>query len=159
MKYLFEYNWIIRNEWFDLLQEIPKEELTKNRVGGLGNILETMFHIVKVEHNWICDLSERPISSVSYSDMDQDLGKIKELSNNFGEEVQTFIKGWEDTQEQRILHLTGNNGNEIRCTYGETLRHIIAHEIHHIGQLSIWIREIGLTPVSSNFIHRGIMLK
>ena len=91
--------------------------------------------------------------------MDQDLGKIKELSNNFGEEVQTFIEGWEDTQEQRILHLTGNNGNEIRCTYGETLRHIIAHEIHHIGQLSIWIREMGLTPVSSNFIHRGIMLK
>lgn len=28
------------------------------------------------------------------------------------------------------------------------MRHAIAHEIHHIGQLSIWARELGRKPVS-----------
>ncbi|MBZ4317248.1 DinB family protein, partial [Mycobacterium tuberculosis] len=32
--------------------------------------------------------------------------------------------------------------------------HIIAHEVHHIGQLSVWSRELRLQPVSSNFVGR-----
>ncbi|WP_276575678.1 DinB family protein, partial [Bacillus cereus group sp. BfR-BA-01524] len=35
----------------------------------------------------------------------------------------------------------------IECTHGEIIRHVIVHEIHHIGQLSIWAREIGKEPV------------
>ena len=34
--------------------------------------------------------------------------------------------------------------------------HVIDHEIHHIGQLSIWAREMGVVPVSANLIGRGI---
>ncbi|HDR5875335.1 TPA: damage-inducible protein DinB, partial [Bacillus anthracis] len=30
------------------------------------------------------------------------------------------------------------------------------HEIHHIGQLSIWARELNLRPVSANLIGRGL---
>ncbi len=32
------------------------------------------------------------------------------------------------------------------------MRHLIAHEIHHIGQLSIWSREMGIEPVSASLI-------
>ncbi|MEQ5790764.1 DinB family protein [Muricauda sp. NFXS6] len=158
MKHLFTYNWMIRDEWFDLLADIPKKELTLSRTGGPGTILETLFHIVKVEHNWIRDLKERPISSTTYADMDDKLEKIRELSDRFHEEVREFVMEWDGSSEGRMLHLTGGNGNEIRCTYGEALRHIIVHEVHHIGQLSIWAREIGIPPVSSNLIHRRIML-
>jgi uncharacterized damage-inducible protein DinB len=41
--------------------------------------------------------------------------------------------------------------------HGEVLRHVIAHEIHHVGQLSIWTKELGIKPVSANFIERGLM--
>jgi uncharacterized damage-inducible protein DinB len=40
---------------------------------------------------------------------------------------------------------------------GEVLRHVITHEIHHIGQLSVWVRDMGVQPVSANFIERGFM--
>lgn len=32
----FEYNWQVRDEWFEWCKQVPKEELLKNRVGGLG---------------------------------------------------------------------------------------------------------------------------
>lgn len=35
------------------------------------------------------------------------------------------------------------------------MRHTIALEIHHIGQLSIWARELGRNPVSANLIGLG----
>jgi len=40
---------------------------------------------------------------------------------------------------------------------GEILRHIIVHEIHHIGQLSSWSKEIGIPVVSSNFVGRDLI--
>ena len=39
---------------------------------------------------------------------------------------------------------------------GRILRHLIAHEIHHIGQLSIWSREMGIKPVSASLIDRDL---
>lgn len=36
------------------------------------------------------------------------------------------------------------------------MRHMIAHEIHHIGQLSVWAREIGKKPVSANLIGKEL---
>jgi len=39
-------------------------------------------------------------------------------------------------------------------TKNDILHHTIAHEIHHIGQLSVWARELNLSPVPANFIRR-----
>ncbi len=36
----------------------------------------------------------------------------------------------------------------------DILHHVIVHEIHHIGQLSVWAREIALHPVPANYIGR-----
>ncbi|MHB1630483.1 MAG: DinB family protein [Bacilli bacterium] len=45
------------------------------------------------------------------------------------------------------------NGEDKISTW-EILRHVIAHEIHRIGQLSVCAREIGREPVSANLICR-----
>jgi len=49
-----------------------------------------------------------------------------------------------------------DEGEREAHTYGEVMRHLIAHEIHHIGQLSVWAREIGKKPVTANLIGRGL---
>ena len=54
---------------------------------------------------------------------------------------------------------TNQDGEQESFTFGEVMRHVIAHEIHHIGQLSIWSREIGKTPVTANLIRRGLFDK
>lgn len=54
---------------------------------------------------------------------------------------------WSDEMEENILD---------DFTFGEIMRHVIAHEIHHIGQISIWTREIGYEPVSANLIGRKL---
>ena len=156
MKYLFEYNWKVRDEWLNYLVQVPKKELIKKRIGGLESIQETLFHIVKVEHNWIRDLKNESISSLTYDAKTYNLDTLKRISDEFRQEVKGYIDNWDGSKEFKSFHLSVGK-NEIRCTYGEALRHIIAHEIHHIGQLSIWLRELGLPPISSNLIHKNIM--
>lgn len=58
--------------------------------------------------------------------------------------------------ENNLFYDTLPNGSIVTDTWGEVIRHTIAHEIHHIGQLSIRARELGKKPVSANLIGRGL---
>ncbi len=148
---------MIREEWFSILKKNPHNEFIKQRTGGVGSISYTLFHIITTEHNWICDLKGIPILNLEFSSYQNDLDKIIELSQTLHRDVKEYLEKWNDGLEYKELKLTVPSG-VVHCTYGEALRHIIVHEIHHIGQLSIWVREIGMKPVSANLIHKGIML-
>lgn len=49
-----------------------------------------------------------------------------------------------------------NDGHPPYDSWGEIMRHVIAHEIHHIGQLSVWARQMGHKPITANVIGRGL---
>jgi uncharacterized damage-inducible protein DinB len=67
--------------------------------------------------------------------------------------VQLFLQTWTNDFEIEIVTVPWTKG---RYSKGEILRHVIAHEIHHMGQLSIWVRELGIQPVSANVIGRAL---
>ena len=156
MKHLYEYNWQVRDEWFELLQNISQEELNKPRVGGLKSFSETLFHIIVVEYYWISGLLGQSADRFQPSDY-RSLDELKKLSNNLHPRVNEFISKWSAEMESDIFEAHGPNGKLERFTYGEVMRHVLIHEIHHIGQLSIWARELDLEPVTANFIRRGII--
>ncbi|MFC4098654.1 DinB family protein [Paenibacillus xanthanilyticus] len=146
MQSLFRYNWIVRDEWFELLRQLPEEELTKTRAGGVGSFLRTMTHIVDVEDSWLRGL--RGLPDVPFDEERYPtLADAKAFSDACRPGVEDFVNAWTEERENERLE---------PFTFGEVMRHVIAHEIHHIGQLSIWARELGLQPPSANFIGRGL---
>lgn len=151
MEPLFQYNWQVRDDWFSWCEDVPEEELLKTRVGGLEGILKTLFHIVDVEYSWIRVLQgktefDEPFEAYS------SLAKVRDLSRQFHAEVEPFVKSW--TSEMEFNNLTFQDGDTFK--HGEVMRHVIAHEIHHIGQLSVWSREIGRQPITADLIDRGL---
>ncbi|CAM3724915.1 DinB family protein [Alicyclobacillus pomorum] len=155
MKTLFHYNWQVRDDWFSWCEDVPEDELLKTRIGGVGGILKTLFHIVDVEYSWIRVLQgktefEEPFEAYS------SLGKVRDLSKQLHAEVEPFVASWTPEMERKELTLQRPNGEWITYRHGEIMRHVIAHEIHHIGQLSVWAREIGREPITANLIRRGL---
>lgn len=156
MKYLFQYNWQIRDEWMNLFQRLPHEELIRKRDGGVGSILRTIFHIVDVEYSWIQVLmGEDIISDPCYEDH-ASLDLIMKLSNDCRVHIEEFINSISTAKDYEIVTPPWS---EEQYYFGEVLRHVIAHEIHHVGQLSIWAKQIGIEVVSTNFIDRGLINK
>ncbi|SDN74402.1 Uncharacterized damage-inducible protein DinB (forms a four-helix bundle) [Psychrobacillus sp. OK028] len=155
MKMFFQYNWLVREEWYQLCEKLSEEDLLCRRTGGVGSILETLFHIVDVEWSWIRILQGKPDFQEKFENY-KTLEKVRKLDAEFRLEVQAFVNDWNDTMENSILYDTLSDGRIEQETWGEVIRHVIAHEIHHIGQLSIWARELGEKPVSANVIGRGL---
>lgn len=145
----FQYNWQVRDEWFEWCIQLSIEELLKKRSGGVGSILYTLFHIIEVEYSWIRGImGERDI--IFDFDEYRTLEKVKNLSIELQEEIIEFLKHNENLSDEIVKVSWDTN----TYTKNDILHHTIAHEIHHIGQLSVWARELNLSPVPANFIRR-----
>ncbi|MGM9922707.1 MAG: DinB family protein [Bacillus sp. (in: firmicutes)] len=150
---LFKYNWQVRDEWFEWCQDVPWEELVKKRIGGMGSILHTLYHVCDCEQIWINQLQDTPV-------IDKDMNAVSTLEEVVAfsaltrENTGRFLQNYCDDWEQKPFTYHGRNGRSLSFTYGKALLHIITHEIHHIGQLSVWSREIGRKPVSSDLLIR-----
>ncbi|KIL37020.1 damage-inducible protein DinB [Cohnella kolymensis] len=156
MKTMFRYNWLVREEWYRWCEEVPEEELLRIRTGGVGGILHTLFHIIDVEWSWIRSLqgkSDFQENVENYSSLE----KIRKLDAEFRTEVENFVNSWDISMENRPFYDPQPDGRVDVDAWGEVMRHVIAHQIHHIGQLSVWAREIGKKPVSANVIGKGLI--
>ncbi|MFP7346513.1 DinB family protein [Bacillus safensis] len=152
MNKFFEYNWQVRDEWINWCHQLTTEELLQDRIGGVGSILYTLFHIMDVEYSWIRGIQGKEDVVLNFDDY-KTLAKVKTLSTTLRHEIVEFLKSHLDEKQDRIVTVPWD---EDEYTKNEILHHIIAHEIHHIGQLSVWAREKELTPVSANFIGRKL---
>ncbi|MGO4344499.1 DinB family protein [Paenibacillus sp. MCAF9] len=149
---LFRYNWIVRDDWFELCNQLSIEQLTLKRIGGPGSILYTLFHIVDVEYSWIRGIQGKPDIQVQFEDY-LSLQQVKALSDSWNKEMREYLDTWKIEFDHEQVTIPWNDGH---YTKGEIMRHVIAHEIHHMGQLSVWIRELGLKPVSANVIGKNL---
>lgn len=156
MQTMFRYNWVVRDDWFKWCEDIPEEELLRKRTGGVGGILHTLFHIIDVEWSWIRVLQGKPDFQENFEDY-KSLEQVRMLQSTYRQEVEDFVYAWDESKENRVLYDPQSDGTVATDTWGEVVRHIIAHEIHHMGQLSIWAREVGKQPVSANVIGRGLI--
>lgn len=148
---MFHYNWQVRDEWFAWCEDLPEEELAAEagwrRWKHSGNAVSYR----RRGMGWIRVIQGKPDFQEPLEQYNT-LAKAKALSAEFHKEVADFLDTWTDDMEG--LPVTDGTRH---FTAGEILRHVIAHEIHHIGQLSVWSRELGRAPVSANFIERGIV--
>ncbi|MCR8644356.1 DinB family protein [Paenibacillus sp. N1-5-1-14] len=157
MKIWFEHNRRLREEWYEWCKDVPLEELVKKRTGGIGGILHTLFHIVDVEWSWLQGMQGKPDFQENFEEY-MTLEKVMELDAKFRLDVEPFVQAWDDSYETRLFDVESPNGGEFIETWGVLMRHVIAHQIHHLGQISVWARGIDKKPVSPNLIRKGLMI-
>lgn len=153
MKVLFAYNWQVREEWFAWAEALPELELARPRTGGQKSISANLFHVVEVEEYWLSVLQGTPLERAEFAG--ENLPEIRKFSELVKPQTQAFLLRL--TPEQKTQNVSRlRNGTLETYTIAEVLAHMAAHEIHHMGQLSVWSRELGLAPPSANLIRRGL---
>ncbi|XXM71113.1 DinB family protein [Lysinibacillus sphaericus] len=150
---LFSYNWQVREEWFEWCKALPEEELIKPRIGGMGCILHNLLHVINCERIWISQLSGSPSAPKEYHDS-QTLEEMIDYSYRTKISTTNLLKIENAALNEKTLSIKTRKGNTYDFPFKKVLLHIVTHEVHHIGQLSVWAREIGKEPVSSDLIFR-----
>ncbi|MBT2681756.1 DinB family protein [Bacillus sp. ISL-35] len=151
---LFLYNWQVRDDWFNWCKSISPEELKAERVGGMGSILKNLIHVIDCELLWLNYMLEKP-NHYPEKDSITSLDDAIRFSDFTKKVTEDFISHLPNDFDGKLIHIKNNRGKVHTFSCGKILRHIITHEIHHIGQLSIWSREMDMKPVLSDLIIRN----
>jgi uncharacterized damage-inducible protein DinB len=146
----FKYNWQVREEWLAWCEQLSPEALLQKRIGGVGSIQYTLFHIIDVEYSWLRAIQGKEdviFDFNSYKSLDQ----LKILSRHTCSENRSFTSSLKTNTLSNKVYIPWEDEYH---TVSDILHHIAAHEIHHIGQLSVWARELKIAPISSGYIGR-----
>jgi len=149
---LFRYNWQVRDRWLDWCEGVPAGELLQGRSGGWQGILKTVFHMVDVEYSWIRTVrgeSEFTEPFERYAS----LAAVRDLSAEFRPYVAEYVDALDAcgrAELDRRFPAPWDASERLRVE--AVLEHVIVHEVHHAGQLSVWAREIGREPVSADWL-------
>lgn len=155
LEYLFRYNWQIRDEWIKWSEEIPYEELIKKRTGGMRSFLHTLFHVIDCEQLWINQMLEKPVIEKDIKTI-KSLEEVKLYATLTSKNTCLFLDEYKKDLNDKLLIIDKVNGDKLTFPYQKVLYHIITHEVHHIGQLSIWARDLGIAPVNSDLLIRDV---
>lgn len=151
---LFKYNWQVREDWFNWCESLSEEEFHKERVGGMKSIRETLIHVIDCELLWLNSLIDEKIV-FERRQLLTHLSEIKEYSTFVQSFTEQFIERLPSDYENKLIEVQRRAGSILEFTQKKILAHIITHEIHHIGQLSVWAREMQRKPISSDLIIRS----
>lgn len=150
---LFHYNWQVREDWFNWCLSISEEQFHKERTGGMKSIRETFIHIADCELLWLNSLVDEKVI-FEKRNVISELSEIIDYSNFVRVHTKRFLEQLPLDYENQIIEVNRRDGTKLHFTQKKILAHLITHEIHHIGQLSIWARELQLKPISSDLIIR-----
>lgn len=151
---LFKYNWQVREDWFNWCESLSEEEFHKERVGGMKSIRETLIHVIDCELLWLNSLIDEKIVFERRQLLTQ-LSEIKEYSTFVQSYTEQLIERLPSDYENKLIEVQRRDGSILEFTQKKMLAHMITHEIHHIGQLSVWAREMQRKPISSDLIIRS----
>ena len=151
---LFKYNWQVREDWFTWCESLPEEEFHKERVGGMKSIRETLTHIIDCELLWLNSFMDEKVVFEKRHSLTL-LSEIKDYSTFVQTYTESLIEKLPSDYENKIIEIQRRDGTILKFTQKKILAHMITHEVHHIGQLSVWAREMQRKPVSSDLIIRN----
>lgn len=151
---LFKYNYQVREDWFNWCESLPEGEFHKERIGGMKSIRETLIHVIDCELLWLNSLIDENIVFERRQLLTQ-LSEIKEYSTFVQSYTEQLIEQLPSDYENILIEVHRRDGSILEFTQKKILAHMITHEIHHIGQLSVWARELQRKPISSDLIIRS----
>jgi uncharacterized damage-inducible protein DinB len=132
---------LIRSDLLRLLSKFSEEELLYTPAPHCWTVGETFLHIAECEDYWINALVRRELALDLQYAMDQypDARAIRKHLE-FSHECSTpFIETLKEPDLERIISTP--DGETL--TLYEILLHVIEHEVHHRGELSLMLGLLG----------------
>lgn len=128
------------------------EVLGAIRTGGSdARSVQLMCHILAAERVWLERLKQQPQSVPVWPDPDlgQCEAEASDLARLWFEYLDLITAG----DVAQTVSYKNSKGEEWTNTIVDILTHVLMHSAYHRGQIASHMRQIGLTPAYTDFIH------
>lgn len=149
---LFDYNAWANRSIFDAVAQIPAEQYFRDLKSSYGGMHGTLAHIVWAEQLWLHRWLKRPNPAVAQGGDLKSLAAVRKRWEEVEAERGTFLSELSADHLDDTRIVKPSSGGEYVHTFRQMFRHFINHSSYHRGQIVTFLRQLGLTPPSTDLI-------
>lgn len=137
---------------FEAVAESSEDQLIHLVASSFPSVLATLAHVVGAEWVWLRRwLGENPagfpdwVATPALADLRVRLSAIER-------ERESFVAGLSDADLSRVVTYRNLAGRAFSDPLDGLIRHVVNHSTYHRGQVATQLRQLGVTPPSTDLI-------
>jgi uncharacterized damage-inducible protein DinB len=142
LRRLFAYN-----AWAN--REVVGSFLSSGNVPA--RVLQLNSHILAAERLWLARLQQQPQTVAVWPDFD--LQRCQAEAQTMPRLWESYLSGLDEGDLVTGVTYKNSKGEVFTSRREDILQHVILHSTYHRGQIAAAMREAGLTPAYTDFIH------
>ena len=147
---LYAYNAWAHQRIFESIGQLTPSQLVQPLGGSFSSIRDTVAHIVFAEWLWLRRWKgEMPTSQPDW--VKGDIASLRDQLSAIDRERAQFIESLSDDQLSQTRNFTDMAGKAHVRRLADMLIHVANHATYHRGQVASMTRQVGGTPVSTDF--------
>ena len=140
----FAYNAFVRKKYLNLITNLPKKTLTKDRGASYPSILDIQTHILDVCKSWL-HAYETGVDPPELKGLS--IAQVKKVGKEVDDYVDSVIQKLRPEDLNRSFNFTPSNGKKVvRISVREMLWHMIEEELQHRGELNALLWQDDIEP-------------
>ena len=150
---LFSYTEWANGRILESVRGLSEEQFTREIVSSFPSVRDTLAHIVMAEWIWLRRwLGESPMQRPEWALSAPSLETIATHLEAVQDERRALLDRVTDEELQRPIDYRLMNGEAHSTPLGDLMTHVANHATYHRGQLTTMLRQIGVTPPSTDMI-------
>jgi len=159
------YNQWVNRQLYDKVQQLPAEEIAKDRGAFFGSILGTLNHILVADLFWLRRFSSSKVSRDALAPV-RDMTMPTSLRDILFDDIQAlrskreemdalildFSQTWDEEMLATPIRYRIMAGEKHQQPLGALLQHFFNHQTHHRGQVTTLLFQAGIDPAATDLL-------
>ena len=149
---LYDYSCWANQKLLGVVSQLTPDEFTRHVAGSYGSVRNTLVHILSAEWGWLDRCGGPPRGDRLKPEDFPTLESILAVWKRVEIEMRTFLDNLHEERLTEDVTFAFGAGPTQSVARGDLLQHAVIHAVHHRGQISLLLRELGRTPVNVDFL-------
>ncbi len=149
---LYAYNDLANGQLLNVLRTLPAEAFTRPMGSSFSSIRDTFSHIIAGEWIWLERWSGRIPTAAPDWLSSEDLGVLADHLTDVQQCRQSLLTGLDEKTLGTTVSFRFLDGTPGSYSLHDLLVHVFSHSTYHRGQLVTLIRQVGGTPVGTDYV-------
>ncbi len=153
LRELYNYNFWARDQQLAAIATLSEEQLARPLGSSFGSVRGTLAHLLGADWVWMQRIryGHSP-RSVPWASEIQTLEDFRGRWQKIEEEMRAFLSGLKPEALATPLTYVNFKGETWTYALWQCLVHLVNHSTYHRGQVTMALRQLGLTPPGIDFL-------
>jgi uncharacterized damage-inducible protein DinB len=155
IKEWYRYNSYVRKKYFDAIEKLPPDEITKDRGASYPSLLDILSHTLGAYLHWFFQFYGLPRPVLNEGG--DTIQTLREDERKIDSAVLAFMEGLKPSDLNNTFEASDET-NSFRFTLRQMLPHLVEEELQHRGELNALLWQMDIDPPVTDWLDWKIQL-